>query len=175
MSSTIRLVISALVAFGFYFTWTFWANSLVTDNSGDILRSALVQGTLSASVTILFTFALEKSVSHFGNRNLSLIFVVPILCSIHAKTRQNIAIFKTFNHALDNAATKLSSRAIPGTLLAPLVPITIQGGLALGVNLLNQTPNLLLTILPSIIFSAIYGYLYTFTLLKERRQITPST
>ena len=163
MSSTIRLVISALVAFGFYFTWTFWANSLVTDNSGDILRSALVQGTLSASVTILFTFALEKSVSHFGNRNLSLIFVMPILCSIHAKTRQNIAIFK------------LSSRAIPGTLLAPLVPITIQGGLALGVNLLNQTPNLLLTILPSIIFSAIYGYLYTFTLLKERRQITPST
>ena len=143
MSSKIRLVLSAFVAFVFYFSWTYWANSLVTNDLAVILRSALVQGTLSGSVTILFTFALERAVNRF-------------------------AIFKTFSHALNQSAAVMHSTRIPGTLLAPLIPIAMQGSLALGANLINQTPNLWLTILPSIIFSAIYGYVYTFTLLNKR-------
>ncbi|WP_339766911.1 hypothetical protein [uncultured Paraglaciecola sp.] len=168
MSSKIRLVLSAFVAFVFYFSWTYWANSLVTNDLAVILRSALVQGTLSGSVTILFTFALERAVNRFGQHSVSLVFVVPILCSVYAKTRQNIAIFKTFSHALNQSAAVMHSTRIPGTLLAPLIPIAMQGSLALGANLINQTPNLWLTILPSIIFSAIYGYVYTFTLLNKR-------
>jgi hypothetical protein len=35
------------------------------------------------------------------------------------------------------------------------------------INDINQTPNLLLTIMPSIFFTAIYGAIFTFTLLKK--------
>ncbi|QHJ12921.1 hypothetical protein FX988_03179 [Paraglaciecola mesophila] len=167
MSSRSRLAMSALVAFLFYFGWTYWANSLVTDDLALILRSALVQGSLSGSITIIFTFTLEKVVQRFGSHYVSLVFVVPILCSVYAKTKQNIAIFKTFNHALDNAASRLSVAKISGALLAPLIPILMQGSIAITVNLINHTPNLLLTVTPSIVFSALYGYVYTFTLLKN--------
>ncbi|WP_272994486.1 hypothetical protein [Paraglaciecola agarilytica] len=167
MSSRMRLAMSAVVAFVFYCSWTYWANSLATDDLGLILRSALVQGTLSGSITIVFTFTLEKVVQRFNSHYVSLLFVVPILCSVYANTKQNIAIFKTFNHALDNAASRIASTKISGVILAPLLPIGMQGSIALVVNLINHTPNILLTVAPSILFSAIYGYVYTFTLLKN--------
>ena len=96
MSSTARLFLSALISFVFYFGWTYWANSMATDDMSIVLRSAIVQGTLSATITLLFTFALEKSVSKFGESYFSLVFVVPIICSVHSKTTQNIAIMRTF-------------------------------------------------------------------------------
>ena len=54
--------------------------------------------------------------------------------------------------------------------MAPLLPITIQSSIAISVNLINQTPNLWLTVAPSIFITAIYGYAYTFTLLSKPKQ-----
>lgn len=170
MNSKTRLFISAVVSFAFYFAWSYWANSIATDDQVLIIRSALVQGSLSAIITILFTFILEKSVSKFGKSYLSLMFVVPIICTVHSKTSQNIAIFKTFKNALDSSAKYLSNNVLPGTVLAPLIPIAIQSSIAISVNWINQTPNLWLTVAPSIIFTAIYGYAYTYTLLSKPKQ-----
>ena len=108
MNSTVRLILSAVISFIFYFVWSYWANSMATEDQALVLRSAFVQGTLSATITILFTFILEKTVSKFGESYLSLIFVVPIICTVHSKTSQNIAIFKTFKNALDNSAKYLT-------------------------------------------------------------------
>jgi hypothetical protein len=113
---------------------------------------------------------LEKSVSKFGESYLSLMFIVPIICTVHSKTSQNIAIFKTFKNALDNSARYLSNNVIPGSLLAPLLPIAIQSSIAICINWINQTPNLWLTVAPSILITAIYGYAYTFTLLSKPKQ-----
>ena len=174
MSSTIRLIISAVISFIFYFFWSYWANSMATQDDALVLRSAIVQGTLSATITILFTFILEKSVSKFGPNHISLAFVVPIICKVHSKTTQNIAIFRTFKNALSKSAKYLSNNSIPGTLLAPLFPIAIQSTIAIGVNVINQTPNLWLTVLPSILITAIYGYSYTYTLLAKPKEPTLS-
>lgn len=143
---------------------------MATDYQALVLRSALVQGTLSATITILFTFTLEKSVSKFGESYLLLMFVVPIICNVHSKTTQNIAIFRTFKNALDNSAKYLSNNAIPGSLLAPLLPISIQSSIAISVNWVNQTPNLWLTVAPSILITAIYVYEYTNSLLSQPKQ-----
>ena len=167
MSSTIRLMISALVSFIFYFVWTYWANNMVSDDQALVLRSALVQGTLSATITILFTFALEKSVSRFGGSYFSLVLVVPLICSVRSKTTQNIAVFKTINASLEASAKYLSGAYLPGTMLAPLLPIAVQSSITIGVNMVNKTPNLWLTVAPSILITAIYGYVYTFTLLTK--------
>jgi hypothetical protein len=55
-------------------------------------------------------------------------------------------------------------------LLAPLFPIAIQSTIAIGVNIINQTPNLWLTVTPSILITAIYGYSYTYTLLAKPKE-----
>lgn len=168
MSSHLRLFLSAAVSFVFYFAWTYWANNMVTDDMDLVLRSAIVQGTLSATITLLFTFALEKVVARFGQNCYSLVFVVPILCSVHSKTLQNIAIFRTFNSALDLSAQKAGGTFVPGTVFAPLLPLVVQASIAIVVNVINQTPNLWLTVAPSIFFTGLYGYVYTFALLKQR-------
>jgi len=170
MNSTIRLLISAVISFGFYFAWSYWANSMATDDHELVLRSALIQGTLSATITLLFTFILEKSVSKFGESYVSLMFIVPIICTVHSRTSQNIAIFRTFKNVLDNSAKYLSNNLIPGSLLAPLLPIAIQSSIVISVNWLNQTPHLWLTVAPSILITAIYGYVYTFTLMSKPKQ-----
>ena len=134
MNSTIRLILSAAISFSFYFFWSYWANNMATDDQALVLRSALVQGTLSATITILFTFILEKSVSKFGESYLSLMFVVPIICTVHSKTSQNIAIFRTFKSVLNNSAKYLSNNPILGSLSALLLPIAIQSSIAISVN-----------------------------------------
>ncbi len=168
MSSRMRLLISAAVSFVFYFTWSYWANSLASNDQALVLRSALVQGTLSGSITLGFTYVLEAVVKRFGGNCFSLAFVVPVLCSVHSKSTHNIAIFNTFNSALNLSAKFLSGQCLPGTLLAPLIPLFIQSSITIGVNVINQTPNLWLTVAPSIFFTAVYGYVYTFTLLKSK-------
>lgn len=168
-SSTLRLLGSAAVAFVFYFAWAYWANSRVTDESALLMRAALVQGALSASITLVFTLLVEKSVAQLGDNCYSLMFVVPILCKVHANTRQNLAIMRSFNHALDLSAGYFKGACLAGGLLAPLPALLLQSSLVIGVNWLNTTPNLWLTVAPSILLSALYGYSYTFTLLKLRR------
>ncbi|WP_181901576.1 hypothetical protein [Thalassotalea euphylliae] len=168
MSSKLRLIWSALVAFVFYFAWAYWANNIEGIDRETVLRAAFVQASFSASVTLVFTFVLEKAVAKFGGSCFSLVFIVPVLCSVHSKTRHNLAILNTFNEALDAAATHLKGKCVTGSLLAPLVPLSVQASLVIMVNVINQTPNLWLTVAPSIFFSALYGYSYTFTLLKQR-------
>lgn len=170
MSSTIRLLLSAIISFVFYFIWSYWANNMVTDDQTLVLRSALVQGSLSATITILFTMLLEKSVALFGKHSISLVFVVPIICTVHSKTTQNIAIFRTFNAALDASAKYLNHKQLAGTLFAPLIPMMVQASIVIGVNILNNTPNLWLTVAPSILITALYGYIYTFTLLSKPKE-----
>ena len=167
-SSKLRLLWSAIVAFAFYFTWAYWANNIDGVEQSMVLRSAIVQGSFSATVTLLFTLGLEKAVAKFGGNCFSLVFIVPVLCSVHSKTRHNLAILNTFNEALDVSAGYLKGKCVAGTLLAPLVPLSVQACLVILVNLINQTPNLWLTVAPSIFFSGLYGYSYTLTLLKQR-------
>jgi hypothetical protein len=170
MNSKLRLLFSALVSLVFYFCWSYWANSMATDDQALILRSAIVQGVFSATVTLVFTLVLEISVKRFGGNCLSLIFIVPVLCSVHSKTTQNLAIFRTFNTALNLSAGYLKGAYVPGTLLAPLLPLFMQGSLVITVNVLNHTPNLWLTVAPSIILTALYGYIYTYTLLGDKQK-----
>lgn len=167
MNSTLRLVLSAVVAFSFYFGWAFWANSSPTINLDVTLRAALVQGSYSGLVTLVFTWLLEKSVARFHGHCLSLAFMTPILCQFHSTSRQNRAIGRAFNHGLNASAKTFEGTKIPGALIAPLLPLIVQTTLVVLVNVVNQTPNLWLTISPSVFFTALYGYSYTFALIKK--------
>ena len=162
---------SATVAFGFYFGWAFWANSGPEISPDVQWRTAIIQGSYSGFVTLFFTFLLEKSIAKFGAHCLSLAFMTPILCSVHSKSRQNLAIYAAFNHGLSTSAKYLAGKKISGALLAPLLPLLVQSSLVILVNYLNQTPNLWLTVAPSILFTALYGYVYTFTLLASSRSL----
>jgi len=168
MNSTVRLLISALVAFGFYFSWSYWANSGPEIPSHITLRSAIVQGLYSGGVTLFFTFILEKVVNRFGGHCLSLAFMTPILCSVRSKTTQNRAIHSAFSHGLATSASYFQGKKIPGAMVAPLLPLLVQSLLVISVNIVNNTPNLWLTVTPSILFTGLYGYIYTFTLLKKK-------
>ena len=167
MNSTLRLFVSAVVAFSFYFGWAFWANSSPEIGYEITLRAALVQGSYSGLVTLIFTWLLEKSVSQFHGHCLSLAFMTPILCRFHSKSRQNKAIGRAFNHSLQLSARAFEGTKIPGALLAPMLPLMIQTTFVVLVNVLNQTPNLWLTVAPSVFFTALYGYSYTFALIKK--------
>ena len=169
MSSNLRLLLSATVAFIFYFGWAYWANSMPNIDSSTTLRTALVQGSFSGFTTLFFTLILEKVNAKLGNKYVSLAFVVPILCAVHSKSKQNIAIFNTFNYSINTWASYFKANRLSPTLFIPLIPIFVQSCLVISVNLINNTPNLWLTVLPSIFFSAVYGYVYTFTLLKTEK------
>lgn len=168
MSTTARLIMTSCVAFGFYSAWSYFANSLVTDDASVLIQSALVQGSYSAFVTLMFTFILEKSVKGLYSKMFCLAFVVPIMCTFHSKTAENIAIRQTLNDVLDSAAIRLGNQ-LPAVAFAPLLPLAVQSVLVIAVNVVNQTPNLWLTVAPSILLSGIYGYSYMFSLLKDKR------
>ena len=170
MSSTVRLIMSASVAFAFYFGWAYWANMDATDDGSLVLRSALVQGGYSALVTLLFTSIVEWVYKRLSGTCLSLAFVVPILCSMHSKSRQNLAIRRSFNEALDVSATLFKGATLPAVMMAPLPALLVQAVLVISVNLVNQTPNLWLTVAPSIFFSGVYGYVYIIGLYRQEPQ-----
>ena len=163
----LRLMLSALVPMLLYGAWAYYANSLVTDDQNMLMRAAITQGVLSGTITLLFTLALEKVVDRWGGNCYSLVFITPILCGVRSTTPQNLAIFQTFRSALDLSAKNMQGKRLPGSVLAPLLPILLQSAIAISAHLINQTPNIALTVAPSIFFSAIYGYVYTFALLKD--------
>ncbi|MDP0490261.1 MAG: hypothetical protein Q7Q71_04335 [Verrucomicrobiota bacterium JB023] len=168
--SKARLLLSATFAFLFYFTWTYLVNRGPEIEPAITLRAALVQGTYSGAVTLGFTFILELLVEHFGAHCFSLAFMTPILSTASAKTAQAKAIGAAFNHALNKAADFFQGARIPGALVAPLLPLSVQTIAVVSVHWLNRTPNLLLTVSPSILFTGLYGYLYTFSLLRKKRE-----
>lgn len=176
MNSTLRLIFSGIVAFCFYFAWAYWANSSPNIDPAMTLQSALVQGLYSGSITLGFTFLLEQANQKIANRCLSLAFMVPVLCAVHSPTRQATAMRNAMNHALDLSAQKASGSCLPGVVFAPMLPIVVQSVLVIGVNVLNHTPNLWLTVAPSIVFSGIYAYSYSITLWRtEQRKAVAQT
>ena len=170
MKAISRLWLSAIIATTFYGGWSLFANALITDDVSILIRSSLVQGLYSGGVTLLFTWLLEHSYNKVGRKQLSFAFVVPLVCMAHHETKHANMVRRTFNHTLDMSARWFNGVCWPSVLFAPLIPLAIQSALVTGVNLINQTPNLLLTIAPSILFSGLYGYMYTLSLYRKREQ-----
>lgn len=163
----IRLILSGVVSFIFYFSWAYWANSGDAIPKATTLQTALVQGFYSGFVTLFFTFLLEKVVNKYKTNCISLAFITPILCLFHSKSPQNIAIRESFNNAIELSASYFKERKVTGALFAPIIPIAVQSTLVTMVNVINETPNLFLTVAPSILFTALYAYVYMFSLLKK--------
>ncbi len=155
------------MSFVFYFSWAYWANSSADIAKSVTFQAALVQGLYSGFVTLFFTFILEKVVNKYKSSYVTLAFVTPIICMFHSKTPQNVAIRQSFNNAINSSASYLGNKKIAGVLFAPIIPITVQSSLVIMVNVINQTPNLALTVAPSIFFTALYAYTYMLALLKK--------
>ena len=170
MTSSQRLWLSAIVSFLFYAGWSFFANRLVTDDMSVLVRSALVKGIYSGGVTLGFTWLLERFYKSIGTRWMSFAFMVPVLCYAHSQTTQAKAIRASADDLIERSASWLKGTCLPGVIVSPLIPLTVQSLLVIGVNLVNQTPNLWLTVAPSMVFSGAYGYLYTLSLYKQKRK-----
>jgi len=123
MTVKTQTILSVLVSFIFYFAWTWYANSLVTSDVALLLRSALVQSSYSAFMTLIFTTLLSWAI---------------------AKMKCHVQPY-----------------------LAIIPPLLMQSTTVYFINYFNQTPNLILTIIPSIFFTAVFGIFFTFTLLKK--------
>lgn len=161
-----RLFTSALVAFGFYAGWAYFANSLVTTEQSVLIKAALVQGLYSGAVTLFFTLLLEFFHARFSQSSLCLSCIVP-RWSHHSK-KQPCTTIIVFEENLAKSQKKCHGARLPGMLMAPMPALLIQGILVISINLMFNTPNLWLTVAPSIIFSAIYGYSYSIALSKSQ-------
>lgn len=123
MTTNKQTILPVLISFIFYFAWTWYANSRVTDEVALLLRSALVQSTYSAFMTLTFTTLLSWTISKMKCHNHPYMAIIP--------------------------------------------PLLMQSTMVYFINFINQTPNLILTIIPSIFFTAIFGVFFAFTLLKK--------
>lgn len=166
MNKTTRLTLSALIAFIFYGVWAYVANIGAVTETSTIYRVALVQGLTSATITLVFTLVTEWSFSKFYAQRISFAFVTPLICLPYHRSEAAQQIRQSFNQVLDKMATKTNQMSLSGVLIAPLVPMSLQATVMLSVNIINATPNLWLTVAPSIFFSGLYGYLYTFSLYR---------
>lgn len=79
MNATARAILSAAVAFTFYFGWTWWVNSLASDDEMLVLRSAFVQGGYSALMTLIFTSMLNWTLDRLKCHKRPYIAVLPPL------------------------------------------------------------------------------------------------
>lgn len=164
----IRLAISGLIAFFFYAAWAYYANSLVTDDPQTLYKAALVQGTYSGAITLIFAFTLELFHKILSNKHYCLPFIVPTVTR-PAFFSKECETTKTFEVSLNNIERACSGTCLPGVLLTPLPAIALQGSFVVAVNIAFMTPNLWLTVAPSIFFSAIYGYIYSISLTRKLR------
>lgn len=168
MQAKWRLMLSAGVALLFYGSWAYWVNSSPSIATEVSLRSAVVQGGYSGLMTLIFTLILENSANRFNNNFVSLALITPFICSLHHQTKRNKIIFNALNTLLNRLA-KATRKPRNALYIAPLLPLSIQAFLVILVNYVNQTPNLLLTVLPSILFSAVYGYAYLFSFFNQQK------
>lgn len=123
MKAKTQTILSVIISFTFYFAWTWYANSLVTNNSALLLRSAFIQSSYSAFMTLTFTTLLSWTIGKMKCNDHPYIAIIP--------------------------------------------PLLMQSSMVYFVNYVNQTPNLILTIIPSIVFTALFGIFFAFTLLKK--------
>ncbi len=72
-----------------------------------------------------------------------------------------------FTFALEWALLKFRNSRFPAWFIAPVPPLTLQSVLVITINIVNHTPNLWLTVAPSILFSGLYGYAYCAALLRK--------
>ena len=79
MNSVARAIISAVVAFTCYFGWTWWVNSLASEDEMLVLRSAFVQGSYSALMTLIFTSMLNWTLDKMKCHKRPYIAVLPPL------------------------------------------------------------------------------------------------
>lgn len=162
--ATLRLLVSGLLAFVFYAGWAWYANSLVVSDSQQLIKAALVQGGYSGAMTFMFTLMLEYFFKKMGASSFCLALITPRWSS---HTEQNPCATKaTFVSALKSFATKRKKR-VAGKFIVPLPALFIQAILVFAVNIYFNTPNLLLTVLPSIVFSGIYGYFYAISISNK--------
>ncbi|MFT4652890.1 MAG: hypothetical protein ACJA0G_001801 [Kangiellaceae bacterium] len=163
----IRLFLSALIAFVSYASWAYYANSLVTSDPDILLKSALVQGFYSGGITLFFTVLLEVFYKKFGSSAYCLPFIVP---TINAKptTKNKCTTLETFEASFALSEKKCKGSCLPGELISPLPALLIQSVMVVSVNVAFSTPNLWLTVAPSIIFSGIYGYMYSIALARKK-------
>jgi hypothetical protein len=168
MISFIRLAISGLIAFCFYAAWAYYANSLVTDDPKILYKAALVQGTYSGAITLVFTFTLELFHNVFSKKQYCLPFIIPTVARPTFFSKE-CATTDTFEVSLNNIERACSGTCLPGMLLTPLPAIVLQSSFVIAVNIAFMTPNLWLTVAPSIFFSAVYGYIYSVSLTRKLR------
>jgi len=166
--AAVRLLISGLIAFTFYAAWAYYANSLVTDDSSLLLKAAIVQGSYSGGITLFFTFILEFFHAKFGHAGFCIAFLTPRWGK--AGTEEPCETDIVVEEALSEIKKTCSGNSIPGMLVVPLPALLIQSILVISVNVLFATPNLWLTVAPSIFFSAIYGYTYSISLTKRQQR-----
>jgi hypothetical protein len=162
----VRLFLSALIAFLSYAGWAYYANSLVTDDHQILVKAALVQGIYSGSITLFFTLLLEVSFRKFGANVYCLPLVMPTINARHTP-KNRCSTLETFQASLEFSEQKCKGTCLPGELISPLPALVIQSVLVIAVNVFFETPNLWLTVAPSILFSAIYGYIYSFALARK--------
>lgn len=167
MPPIVRLLLSALVAFCFYGGWAYFANMTPTVSAEVLWQVALVQASTSAAITFGFTLITEWSYRRFKNSRISFAFVTPLLCLPYHHTPYASQIKQSFNQLLDKSAGHLREKRFTGALFSPLIPMCVQGIIVISVNVINGTPNLWLTVTPSILFSGVYGYIYTFSLYQN--------
>jgi hypothetical protein len=164
--SLLRLTISGLVAFFFYALWAYYANSLVTNDIQVLYKAALVQGTYSGSITLVFTFLLELSYKMLSNKQYCLPFMIPSMTR-PAFFSKECETTKAVETSLKKIERDCNGACVPGMLLTPLPAIAVQSIFVVSVNVAFMTPNLWLTVAPSVFFSALYGYAYSVSLTRK--------
>jgi len=165
----LRLGISGLVAFFFYASWAYYANSLVTDDTQVLYKAALVQGVYSGTITLVFTFLLELSYKMLNNKQYCLPFMLPAVAR-PAFFSNECETTKTVEVSLKGIEKACNGACIPGILITPLPAIAVQSLFVISVNVVFMTPNLWLTVAPSVFFSAVYGYAYSVSLSKKLKR-----
>lgn len=75
----LKTILPAIVAFSFYAAWSWWVNSLVSDDDMLVLRSALVQGSYSGFMTLTFTVLLNKTLDRMKCYKQPYLAVLPPL------------------------------------------------------------------------------------------------
>jgi len=129
-------------------------------------KAALVQGIYSGAVTLFFTVLIEAFNKIFVNKAYCLPFVVPTVIKPSLFSKE-CATTQTFEANLASIEQKCDGTCLPGMLVTPLPALIVQSILVVAVNIVFETPNLWLTVLPSILFSGIYGYIYSIGLSKK--------
>lgn len=79
ISARNRAIISALVAFTFYTGWTWWVNSMASDDQMLVIRSALLQGSYSALMTAGFTALVNVTLGKMKCHKRPMLGVLPPL------------------------------------------------------------------------------------------------